>query len=68
MLPFAKVVSRTEPEFFLRNSDVDVRGTLAGPFSEKQKFLIFVLRKEGRKTKKRMKEEEMEEGDCRPPT
>ena len=26
----------------------------------------FVLRKKGRKTKKRMKEEEMEKGDCGP--
>ena len=30
--------------------------------------LIFVLRKKGGKTKKRMKEKEIEEGDCRPPT
>ena len=31
-------------------------------------LLIFVLRKKGGKTKKRMTEEEIEEGDCRPPT
>ena len=29
---------------------------------------IFVLRKKGSKTKKRMKEEEIEKGDCGPPT
>ena len=29
---------------------------------------IFVLRKKGSKTKKRMKEEEIEKGDCVPPT
>ena len=29
--------------------------------------LAFVLRKKGSKTKKRLKEEEMEKGDCRPP-
>ena len=30
--------------------------------------LIFVLRKKGSKTKKRMREEEIEKGDCGPPT
>ena len=30
--------------------------------------LIFVLRKKGSKTKERMKEEEIEKGDCGPPT
>ena len=29
---------------------------------------IFVLRKKGSKTKERMKEEEIEKGDCGPPT
>ena len=32
------------------------------------KGLIFVLRKKGSKTKKRTKEEEIEKGDCGPPT
>ena len=32
------------------------------------RLLIFVLRKKGRKTKKRIKEEEIEKGDCGPPT
>ena len=32
------------------------------------RFLILVLRKKGSKTKKRMKEEEIEKGDCGPPT
>ena len=31
-------------------------------------MLIFVLRKKGRKTRIGMKEEEIEKGDCRPPT
>ena len=31
-------------------------------------FLIFVLRKKGRKTKERMKEEDIEKGDYGPPT
>ena len=31
-------------------------------------LVIFVLRKKGSKTKKRMKEEEIEKGDCGPPT
>ena len=31
-------------------------------------FLFFVSRKKGSKTKKRMKEEEIEKGDCGPPT
>ena len=31
-------------------------------------FFIFVLRKKGSKTKERMKEEEIEKGDCGPPT
>ena len=29
---------------------------------------VFVLRKKGNKTKNRMKEEEIEKGDCGPPT
>ena len=32
------------------------------------RFFIFVLRKKGSKTKRRMKEEEIEKGDCGPPT
>ena len=32
------------------------------------KFFFFVLRKKGSKTKERMKEEEIEKGDCGPPT
>ena len=31
-------------------------------------MFIFVLRKKGSKTKERMKEEEIEKGDCGPPT
>ena len=40
------------------------------PFAEvfQLNFLIFVLRKKGSKTKERMKEEEIEKGDCGPPT
>ena len=34
----------------------------------RRSHLIFVLRKKGSKTKKRMKEEEIERGDCGPPT
>ena len=33
-----------------------------------QKTSIFVLRKKGSKTKERMKEDEIEKGDCGPPT
>ena len=33
-----------------------------------QRDFIFVLRKKGSKIKKRMKEEEVEKGDCGPPT
>ena len=33
-----------------------------------QAFFIFVLRKKGSETKERMKEEEIEKGDCGPPT
>ena len=33
-----------------------------------QLCFIFVLRKKGSKTKERMKEEEIEKGDCGPPT
>ena len=33
-----------------------------------QSLIFLVLRKKGSKTKKRMKEEEIEKGDCGPPT
>ena len=36
--------------------------------SELKEKLIFVLRKKGSKTKERMKEEEIEKGDCGPST
>ena len=37
-------------------------------FSKLWRVFIFVLRKKGSKTKKRMKEEKIEKGDCGPPT
>ena len=41
---------------------------LDAPFSQAMVTFIFVLRKKGSKTKERMKEEEIEKGDCGPPT
>ena len=39
-----------------------------GPIQNKSIVLILVLRKKGSKMKKRMKEEEIEKGDCQPTT
>ena len=50
---FKALLSLDSPSF--TNKSIDV------PF-------IFVLRKKGSKTKERMKEEEIEKGDCGPPT
>ena len=41
---------------------------VAEKFWASKKFIIFVLRKKGSKTKKRMKKEEIEKGDWGPPT
>ena len=43
---------------------------LSRALAHREKCLVFILRKKGSKlkTKKRMQEEEIEKGDCGPPT
>ena len=60
----------------ISNSYLDLLLIRPGPIAQRRepytynsnKEFIFVLRKKGSKTKKRMKEEEIEKGDCGPPT